>query len=188
MKIIPFKPSLDKLIAEALLQKPSAQEGLYKLFSKKMLSVCRMYVKDVHLAEDVMVTGFVKVFNQLNNYQNKGSFEGWIRRIMINESISFLRTQKPVYFSDDVNLVHENYTTDVTDISVEDIQFLIDQLPEGYRIVFNLYAIEGYKHQEIADLLNITESTSKSQLSRARKILQENIKKLQNYEHKTNQY
>ena len=161
------------------------QQKIYAKFSSKMLSVCRQYIKDLHQAEDIMITAFMKVFTNLKNFKHEGSFEGWIRRIMINESISFIRVQKKVKFLEDENFVEEKANNIESQFSVEDIQFLIDSLPDGYKMVFNLYCIEGYKHQEIAQMLGISEGTSKSQLSHARKMLQENVLKLKNYENGT---
>jgi RNA polymerase sigma-70 factor (ECF subfamily) len=132
-----------------------------------------------------MITAFMKVFTNLKNFKHEGSFEGWIRRIMINECISYIRVQKKVKFIEDENYFEESFNNIESQFSVEDIQFLIDNLPDGYKMVFNLYAIEGYKHQEIAEMLGINEGTSKSQLSHARKMLQNNIGKLKNYENGT---
>ncbi len=150
-----------------------------------MLSVCRTYVRDIHHAEDIMITGFMKVFANIASFENKGSFEGWIRRIMVNECISFIRVQKKVSFMDDENVVEDTFSNIESGMSVDDIQFLIDSLPDGYRMIFNLYAIEGYKHREIAEMLKISEGTSKSQLSHARRILQEQVTTLKNYENGT---
>lgn len=150
-----------------------------------MLSVCRQYIKDLHQAEDIMITAFMKVFTNLKNFEHKGNFEGWIRRIMINECISYIRVQKKVKFIDDEEYFEERHNDIESKFSVEDIQFLIDSLPDGYRMVFNLYCIEGFKHQEIAAMLGINEGTSKSQLSHARKMLQDNINKLKNYQNGT---
>ncbi len=142
-----------------------------------MLGVCRQYIKDLDFAEDVMVIGFVKVFKYLDTFKFEGSFEGWIRRIMIRESLTYLRKKQFVVFDDDViEKSSRNYYEDSSDLDVEQIQQLIDSLPEGYRMVFVLFAIEGYKHAEIAEMLNISESTSKSQLFKARKMLQTQIK------------
>jgi len=150
-----------------------------------MLSVCRQYIKDLHQAEDIMITAFMKVFTNLQHFEHKGSFEGWIRRIMVNECISFLRVQKKVKFIDDETFFEESFNNIESKFSVEDIQTLIDDLPDGYRMIFNLYAIEGFKHREIAEMLGINEGTSKSQLSHARKLLQEQINKLKNYSNGT---
>jgi len=152
-----------------------AQQQIYTKYASKMLSVCRQYIKDIHKAEDVMITAFMKVFTNLQSYSHEGSFEGWIRRIMINECISFLRVQKKVHYTEEEYFFEENLDEINEQFSVEQIQILIDALPDGYRMVFNLYAIEGYKHQEISEMLGISEGTSKSQLSHARKLLQQQI-------------
>lgn len=138
-----------------------------------MLSVCRQYIKDIHFAEDVMVQGFLKMFNNLDTFKFEGSFEGWLRRIMIRESISYLRKQQFVVYDDEV--YEKNQSEEIsqsTDLDTEHIQRLIDALPQGYKMVFVLYTVEGYKHKEIAEMLSITESTSKTQLLKARKLLQ----------------
>jgi RNA polymerase sigma-70 factor (ECF subfamily) len=141
-----------------------------------MLSVCRQYVKDLQHAEEVMLNGFFKVFTHLEDFRNEGSFEGWMRRIMIREAISFLRTDKRSMFAEDEVPENDNFSYSFTsDFNAEHIQELIDSLPEGYRMVFLMYAVEGYKHHEIAKMLNITEGTSKSQLFKARKMLQEKL-------------
>jgi len=142
-----------------------------------MLGVCRQYIKDLHFAEDVMVSGFVKVFNHLSSYEFKGSFEGWVRKIMIRESISYLRKRQFVVYDDAVVEVNGQVSnTNEGLLDAEYVQQLIDELPEGYKTVFLLYAIEGYGHREIAELLEISEGTSKSQLFKAKKMLQENLR------------
>ncbi len=141
-----------------------------------MLGLCRRYIKDMQFAEDAMVTGFVKVFKNLDSFRHEGSFEGWIRRIMVRESISHLRKRQFVVYDDNVFEEMALHANSTSEFDTEHIQRLIDALPEGYRAVFVLYAIEGYKHQEIAELLDISESTSKSQLFKARKWLQQKLK------------
>jgi RNA polymerase sigma-70 factor (ECF subfamily) len=185
MKVINLHQEEKELIEFAVENNRHAQHRLYSKFSPKMLSVCRQYIKDLHQAEDVMITAFMKAFTNLKNFEHKGNFEGWIRRIMINECISYIRVHKKVTFIEDENYVEEYYNNIESQFSVEDIQFLIDNLPDGYKMVFNLYCIEGFKHQEIAAMLGINEGTSKSQLSHARKMLQENISKLKNYNNGT---
>ena len=185
MKVINLHQDEQKLIQLAVENNRHAQQEIYSKFSPKMLSVCRQYSKDVHQAEDIMITAFMKVFANLKNFEYKGSFEGWIRRIMVNECISFLRVQKKVKFIEDENYFEESFNNIESQFSVEDIQFLIDNLPDGYKMVFNLYCIEGFKHQEIATMLGINEGTSKSQLSHARKMLKEQINTLKNYENGT---
>ena len=185
MKVINLHQEEKELIELAVENNRHAQHQIYSKFSPKMLSVCRQYIKDLQQAEDVMITAFMKMFTNLKHFEHKGSFEGWIRRIMINECISYIRVQKKVKFIEDENYYEESFNNIESKFSVDDIQFLIDSLPDGYRMVFNLYAIEGYKHQEIAELLGINEGTSKSQLSHARKMLQTNITELKNYNNGT---
>ena len=179
MKVIALHKNEQQLISEAIANNRQAQQQLYSKYASKMLSVCRQYIKDVHHAEDVMITGFMKMFTNLKKFENKGSFEGWIRRIMIHECIDYLRVKKNSFNHKDIDDViyseeEDNYEME-GDFSIDDIQLLIDNLPEGYKMVFNLYIIEGYKHNEIAELLNISEGTSKSQLSHAKRLLQTQI-------------
>ena len=181
MKVINLFKNENELIKQAKKQNNKAQYKLYSKYAPKMLSVCRMYTKDTQYAEDVMVTGFTKVFKHINKYNNKGSFEGWIRRIMINESINFIRTKKEIVLVDTWHDNQQHACSNLNNLETQDIQNLIDQLPPGYRAVFNLYIIEGYKHHEIAKLLNISEGTSKSQLSHARKLLQKQLNQLNNF-------
>ena len=176
LKIISFYKNEKVLIKRAIAGKTEAQRILYETHAPKMLSVCRQYIRDLQFAEDVMINGFVKVFNHLHTFRFEGSFEGWIRRIMVREAISFLRKKQFVVF-DDETFEHQNQPEVgfSSNLDVEYIQVLIDELPEGYKMVFVLYAIEGYKHQEIAEMLNISESTSKSQLFKARRLLQKKL-------------
>lgn len=188
MKVINLHRDENKIIQQAIANNRQAQRLLYDKYSKKMLGVCRQYIKDLHHAEDVMITAFMKVFTNLSRYENKGSFEGWIRRIMVHECIDFLRVKKNFISHDDVTEIISNEQEaglESQDFSVDDIQLLIDNLPDGCRTVFNLYGIEGYKHQEIAQMLNISEGTSKSQLAHARKLLQNQINQLKANENGT---
>jgi len=187
LKVIQLYKNEVLLIKKAAKNQRDAQHTLYEIHAPKMLSVCRYYIKDVQQAEEVMLNGFFKVFTQLKSFKAEGSFEGWIRRIMIRESISFLRKKKQLEFAADDMEIYEkptNYAN--TELDIEEIQRLIDKLPDGYRMVFVMYAIEGYKHSEIAKLLDIAESTSKSQLFKARKLLQEQIKQLNKTSNGTN--
>ena len=167
------------MIAKTRKGNRRAQHELYELFAPKMLSVCRQYIKNIDLAEEVMLGGFLKVFTHLGSYKGQGSFEGWIRRIMVNESISQLRKEKKIFFGEESEIENsmEHVAYIENELEVSDIQKMIDTLPEGYKTVFVLYAVEGYKHSEIAELLKITESTSKSQLFKARKMLQSIVNK-----------
>lgn len=155
LKIINLYQEEKELIELAIENNRHAQQKLYSKYSPKMLSVCRQYIKDLHQAEDVMIMAFMKVFTNLKNFEHKGNFEGWIRRIMINECISYIRVHKKVTFIEEENYVEERYNNMESQFSVEDIQLLIDNLPDGYKMVFNLYCIEGFKHQEIAAILGI---------------------------------
>lgn len=170
------KKSKEEILVERLKKNDAlAQKELYEHSSKKMLSVCRSYIQDMHYAEDCMINGFCKVFNHIQKFQNKGSFEGWVRRIMVNECLTFLRANKTLIYVDDIRVA--NY--DEADDEVEDawlnfnVQDVLDQLSEPYRLVFNLHILEDYSHQEIANMLNISVSTSKTQLFRAKAKLKE---------------
>ncbi|HEY0091394.1 MAG TPA: RNA polymerase sigma factor [Flavobacterium sp.] len=185
MKVIDLHQQQNELIALAVQNNRHAQQKIYSKYAPKMLSVCRQYIKDIHHAEDLMITAFMKVFTNLKNFENKGSFEGWIRRIMVNECISFIRAQKKVSYLEDEFYYEDTANNVESGLSVDDIQYLIDGLPDGYKMIFNLYAVEGYKHKEIAEMLGINEGTSKSQLSHARRILQEQVNKSKNYENGT---
>ncbi len=179
LKVIQLHKNESSLIKKAIKNNREAQRILFEMHAPKMLSICRYYIKDLQQAEEAMLNGFFKVFSNLKSFKNEGSFEGWIRRIMVRESISFLRQKKQIVFSVEDFEYGNDYTNNInTNIEVAEIQQLIDALPEGYKMVFVMYAIEGYKHSEIAKMLNITEGTSKSQLFKARKLLQEKIKKL----------
>lgn len=185
MKVINLHQEEQEIIGLAVGNNRQAQQMIYNKFAPKMLSVCRQYIKDLQFAEDVLISAFMKVFINLKNFEHKGSFEGWVRRIMVNECISYIRAQKKVSFIEDEYYKEDSFNNIDSNYNVNDIQFLIDSLPDGYKMVFNLFAIEGYKHQEIAVMLGISEGTSKSQLCHARKMLQEQIIKLKNYSNGT---
>jgi len=179
MKVVSLHKNYKSLIAKASKGNHKAQHQMFELFAPKMLSICRQYLKQNAIAEEVMLSGFLKVFTHLDSFKSEGSFEGWIRRIMVNEAISRLRKEKKIQFKEEEIL--ENSLDLVayieTEIEVNEIQKLIDQLPNGYKTVFVLYVVEGYKHSEISEMLAISESTSKSQLFKARKMLQNLISK-----------
>jgi RNA polymerase sigma factor (sigma-70 family) len=182
LKLISLHKNYSSLIKNVAKGNRKAQHELFEMFAPKMLSVCRQYLKQNDLAEEVMLNGFYKVFTKIDTYSGNGSFEGWIRRIMVNESLSELRRQKKLIFKDETvienSLEHSAYID--SELEVEEIQKLIDALPDGYKTVFVLYVIEGYKHSEIGELLQISEGTSKSQLSKARSMLQAMINKQNN--------
>jgi len=171
------------LLKKARVNSQEAQQKLFTQHSPKMLSVCRQYIKDLHYAEEIMLNGFLKVFTNLHKFESKGSFEGWVRRIMINESISFLRKRKHLVFVDDESYFKEETTNHFeVESNVSELQRLVDNLEDDFRIVFNLFAVEGYRHKEIAALLKITENTSKMRFFRARKQLQEQYVQLKKME------
>ena len=146
-----------------------------------MLSLCTYYIKDVSRSEEVMLDGFLKVFTKLDQYANKGNFEGWIRKIMVHQCISYLRKKNTLLFTDDIEIFGPSVENEVElTIAVEDLHNYIKELPEGCRIIFNMYVIEGYKHSEIAEILKVSIGTSKTQLFRARKALQAMILSHQN--------
>jgi RNA polymerase sigma factor (sigma-70 family) len=187
VKVIQLFKNESFLIKRAGSGSRDAQQRIYELYSPKMLSVCRQYIKDIHHAEEVMLNGFFKVFTHLKDFKQEGSFEGWIRRIMVRESISFLRQHQKLVFQDDQQHEAEEVFNNInSEMEVADIQSLIDSLPEGYRMVFVMYAVEGYKHAEIAKMLDITEGTSKSQLFKARKMLQERLRTINSSGYGTN--
>lgn len=164
------------LIGESLRNNRKAQQSLYEKYSPKMLGLCVYYINDRYQAEDIMLKGFFKVFTKLKQYQNKGSFEGWIRKIMVYECISFLRKKNNLIFTDEIETFQPKVDNDVElSIGIERLQSFINRLPDGCKIVFNMFVIEGYKHAEIAQMLNVNIGTSKTQLSRARKALKEMI-------------
>jgi len=158
-----------------------AQRFLYEHYSGRMLALCCRYVKDRMDAEDVMVVAFTKIFDRISQFKGEGSFEGWLRRIMVNESLTYLRKNKSMYLETDIEAAEREPDYDKLDseLEAEDLRKLIADLPTGYRIVFNLYAIDGFSHQEIAAQLGVSENTSKSQLSRARALLQKRLNELE---------
>lgn len=170
------------LINECLKGKSIAQRKLFELFAPKMMGVCMRYMKSQEEAEDVLQDGFVKVFHKLSAFQSSGSLEGWIRRIMVNTALDQLRRNAKFGNTLDVTevdykLENENFTFE--ELVAEDLMKIINDMPDGYKIVFNMFAIEGYSHKEIAETLSISENTSKSQYSRARAYLREKLEKLE---------
>jgi len=155
-----------------------AQKTVYDMFAGKMLSVCLRYVSDRSAAEDVLQDGFVALFSKLDSYKGDGSFEGWARRIFVNTALMYLRKKDALKMSEEIETAYSlssNTSSQIEDIGYKELMKLIGELPAGFRTVFNMYVIEGYTHKEIADSLGITETTSRTQLSRARIWLQEKI-------------
>lgn len=155
------------------------QKELYNRFAPKMYGVCLRYASNAEEAEDILQEGFIKVFKKIESFRGDGSFEGWIRRIFVNTAIEHYRKKiylQPITDTEE-NTVEGNYLNVLDHLAEKDIIHLVQQLSPGYRTVFNMYVVEGYTHKQIAEILGISEGTSKSQLSRAKMILQEMVKK-----------
>ncbi len=181
LRLIPFFTTETQLIAALKQGEGRAHKLVYERFAGKMLAVCSRYCANRDDAEEVMLDGFMRVFEKIGQFREDGSFEGWIRRVMVTESLMFLRKNKQWRQEVPINeiSVEPDYEWADTHLREDDLLRLVHQLPDGYRTVFNLYAIEGYAHAEIATMLSISEGTSKSQLSRARAMLQLNLKKME---------
>jgi len=168
--------SIEQLINDCKKKDIKAQEQLYRQYAPKLFSVCLKYSRNYNEAQDNLQDGFLLIFEKINLYSFKGSFEGWLKRVMINHILQLYRKQTFL------SIVNEEIT-EVVDVIIEDevtvsldyLLKIIQQLPDRYRLIFNLFVIDGYTHQEIADLLNINIGTSKSNLSRARLILKDKI-------------
>jgi RNA polymerase sigma factor (sigma-70 family) len=173
--------TIDSLLDGCKKGDRKAQESLYKALASKMMGVCMRYAKDTFEAEDILQMGFVKVFRKVSEFRSDGSFEGWIRRIMVNTAIETYRKNLRSLNVVDIDEVYDQpqSTFDMGKLELNDLMKLVQQLSNGYRIVFNMYAIEGYSHKEIAKELGISEGASKSQLSRARAILKDKIIKME---------
>jgi RNA polymerase sigma-70 factor (ECF subfamily) len=158
-----------------------AQQRLYEMYYRKMMTLCLRYVGDSETARDLTQEGFIKVFTSIRGYAGAGSFEGWLRKIFVNCALEYLRRWDALRESVETENVAEPMGTDISAISrltEEELLRLIEELPAGFRTVFNLFAIEGFSHKEIGAMLHITESTSRSQLTRAKQLLQRRVKEL----------
>lgn len=169
------------LIKECVKGNVKAHRFLFEKFAPKMLTVCMRYAKNKSDAEDVLQDAFIKVFNKLSEFKNEGSLEGWIRRIMVNTSLDQIRKNNKFY--NDMDLDTVSYKLEYLDfkfnnLETEDLLKMINNMPNGYKIVFNMFAIEGYSHQEIATTLGVSENTSKSQYLRARSFLKNELEKI----------
>lgn len=169
--------NLKQVVLDCQSNKSSAQEKLYYSFSKKVFGICLRYGADYAEAEDMLQEGFVKVFKNITKYDFSGSFPAWLSRVITNNCIDILRKKPSLYALTEDNSYHlESDSLSVIDeLYAEDLMEIIHQLPIGYKTVFNMYVIEGYSHKEIAEKLDINEGTSKSQLNRARKLLQKKL-------------
>lgn len=166
-----------ELINRCLKRDIKAQKELYNLYSNKMMGICIRYASGVDEAKDFMQEGFIQVFNKIETFSNKGVLEGWIRKIIVNTCLMELRKSRPIFNEvEDLDIQEEQVFTYMNE---KDILMFIQRLPQGFRMIFNLYAIEGYSHKEISEKLEISVGTSKSQYSRARKALQAMLKEEQ---------
>ncbi len=167
---------LEKLISECQKNQPKAQEQLYRLFEKKFFGLCLKYSSSYADAQDNFQEGFLIIFRKINQYSGKGSFEGWAKRILINNA---LQKFKGVRFMEVINdnIPDVDVAIDEEEIDLEYLMQIIQELPDQYRIVFSLYVLDDYSHQEISEMLSISTSTTKSNLHRARLILKEKIEK-----------
>lgn len=181
---MPDKTELIAIIERCKKNDRVAQRAIYELFSKKLFVVCLRYSSDYSEAEDMLQEGFIKIFNKIDKYNHSGSFGGWLSRLISNNCIDIIRKKPNLYaLTDAQENTLENYTIDALDSLIgEDLINVIQSLPTGYRTIFNLYVVEGYGHNEIAEKLNISPGTSKSQLNRARKLLQKKLEEIKTYE------
>lgn len=171
--------SLKQLIHNCKKQDIKAQEQLYRLYANKLFAVCLKYSNSYQQAEDNLQDGFMTIFEKIKQYQDKGSFEGWMKRIMINTTLQKYRKQSVFDIVNEEDLKEPEVEIDEEIVSVDYLMEIIQELPDRYRQVFNLYAMDGYSHKEISEMLKITTGTSKSNLARARIILKEKVEAIQ---------
>ncbi len=168
-----------ELVAGCQKGDPFYQRALYERYHRLMFGVCLRYTDNRDDAQDILQEGFIRVFKHIHTFRGTGSFEGWVRRIMVHTSIEHYRRNSRYFMVDVKEASDVKLDADaMSALSRDEILGLVQELPSGYRTVFNLYAIEGYSHQEIADTLGISTGTSKSQLSRAKRLLQEKLIRL----------
>ncbi|SHM12521.1 RNA polymerase sigma factor [Chryseobacterium polytrichastri] len=170
MKIL-FGNKKEDLLSRLKKQDPAAQKIFYEQNVKKFLSVGKSYITDLYQAEDCIIKAFCKIFKHIESFRGDGNLEGWARRIVVNECLNFIKSHKTVFYIDDIN---PSFMIEVQEDKVNvdfDAQELLNQLPDAYRMVFNLYVLEGYSHQEISDTLQISLAVSKTQLFRAKEKL-----------------
>lgn len=176
-----YRAEEEQLIEGCRRRNNSAQRRVYDLYSSRMYALCQRYMRNSADSEDVLISAFMKVFDRIDQYKGEGSFEGWIRRIVVNEALTALRRNRNMALETDIEAADwdSQALQTVDHLHAQDLADMIAELPPGYRVVFNMYAIDGYSHKEIAEQLGISENTSKSQLSRARAYLR---KLLESYE------
>ncbi|MCW3805972.1 RNA polymerase sigma factor [Plebeiibacterium marinum] len=171
--------NLEDIIKRCQKNNSKAQRLLYDTFSPWLFGVCLQYCKDRTEAEDNLQEGFIKIYTNIKKYRFEGSFEGWMRRIVVNTIIESFRKKHPVYFVESLENIVKDEPADTENtvevINPKELLSMIEELPPKYKLVFNLYAMEGLSHQEISEVLGISTGTSKSNLSRARKILKDKL-------------
>ena len=169
----------EKLVKGCLKGDQLYQKTMFDKFSPRMLGIAQRYTKNTDEAHDILQETFIKVFNNLVKYKHNGSLEGWVRKICVNSSLDYLRKNKNLKFNDDVDEIgyklESTQTNVLQDLAAEDLMAVLNELPEGYKAVFNLFVIDGFSHKEIAEQLEISVNTSKSQFSRARGLLRKMI-------------
>lgn len=177
MEFTVYRAKDTELIEGCKRNDAQAQKSLYDRYSSKLYALCCRYIKEKMEAEDVLIIAFTKILDRIDQFKGEGSFEGWMKRIVVNESLTYLRRNKNMYLEMDIEAADRepDFEKLESHLQAEDLMKLIEALPSGYRIVFNLYAIDGYSHKEIGEQLGISENTSKSQLSRARVALQKSL-------------
>ncbi len=171
----------DRLIKLCIEGDRSAQKKLYDLLAARMFSVCIRYMGDRDSAEDILQDGFVTLFSKLDTYRGTGSFEGWARRIFVNTALMQLRKKDALSMSQDISEIRNlqaPVTTQIQNLAYKNLMDAMVDMPAGFRTVFNMYIVEGYSHREIGEILNISETTSRTQLSRARVWLQKKLQSL----------
>ncbi len=172
-------PEIKNIIKGCLAGNRRDQELLYRRHAARLYAVCLQYSGNDDEARDILQEGFIKIFENLSHYKHEGSFEGWMHRIVVNTALEKYRSKHNLYRVDDIDLIPEQdaalETEDYAGLEAVDLLDIIRELPPKYRMVFNLFAIEGYSHKEIGEMVNISEGTSKSNLSRARIILQKKV-------------
>jgi len=169
--------NLENIIKGCIAGKSTSRELLYKMFANKMWGVCLRYAKDYDEAKDILQEGFIKAFEKIEQFEGRGHFEGWLRKIMVNTALAEYRKKRYLHLETEhaSNNSDESFEHIECNIAAAELLEIIQELPSQYKLVFNLFAIEGYSHKEIAELLKISEGTSKSNLSRARNILQKKV-------------
>ena len=173
---------LENVIEDCIKNKRKAQIELYNHYAPLLLAVCMRYVADKSEAEDILQESFLKILNNIKEYAEKGHFENWMKKIVVNTAITHFHKEKKHYYHDDIETVKDYeiqyQLSPEKEFEANELNELLQKMPAGYRIVFNMFAIEGYKHKEIAEKLNIDENTSKTQYLRAKNLIIKEMKKL----------